>query len=76
MAQRPQQRAYAMITEPRIELLSVKDTIVCYRIGRTRLYELMKAGEIRAIKIGRSVRIRRTELEAWIARQPAFGECR
>ena len=65
-----------MITEPRIELLSVKDTIVCYRIGRTRLYELMKAGEIRAIKIGRSVRIRRTELEAWIARQPAFGECR
>ena len=38
-------------------------------LGRSTLYELIAAGELRAIKIGRAVRIPASELEAWVERR-------
>ena len=39
------------------------------RIGRTRVYELLAAGVIPSIKLGRSVRVSTDELKKWIAGQ-------
>jgi excisionase family DNA binding protein len=36
------------------------------RLGRTTVYAEIAAGRLRAVKVGRSVRIRRDDLEAWI----------
>ncbi len=42
-----------------------------WRLGlsRSTIYEIIAAGELRAIKIGRAVRIPASELEAWVARR-------
>lgn len=39
------------------------------RITRSRAYELVADGEIPAVKIGRSVRVSRKELERWLENQ-------
>jgi len=44
------------------------DATYLTKMGRTTLYGEIAAGNLRAIKIGRSVRIRREDLEAWIER--------
>jgi excisionase family DNA binding protein len=40
------------------------------RIARSRAYELMGSGEIPTVRIGRSVRVSRRELERWLEEQP------
>jgi excisionase family DNA binding protein len=40
-------------------------------VSRARFYELMSAGRIKSIKIGRSRRIPLAELESWITRELA-----
>jgi len=37
-------------------------------LGRTKTYELLRSGEIPSYKIGRVRRIRRQDIEAWLAR--------
>ena len=37
-------------------------------LGRTKIYELLRSGEIPSYKIGRVRRIRRRDLEAWLER--------
>ena len=37
-------------------------------IGRSMAYELIKAGELPAVRIGNSLRIARADLEAYVAR--------
>lgn len=37
-------------------------------LGRTKTYELLRAGEIPSYKIGRVRRIRRGDVEAWLER--------
>lgn len=39
-------------------------------VRKTKMYELIAAGEIEAIKIGRSTLVLRQSLEAYIARAP------
>lgn len=36
------------------------------RIARSRAYELVADGEIPSVRIGRSVRVNRRELERWL----------
>jgi excisionase family DNA binding protein len=37
-------------------------------LGRSTIYQEIAAGRLRAIKIGRSVRVRRDDLDAWLDR--------
>jgi len=48
-------------------LLTVRDVQEVTQLGRTKIYELMRDGQLPYLRIGRSVRFRREALEAWLA---------
>jgi excisionase family DNA binding protein len=54
------------------EYLKVPEVAQELRIGRSRAYELVANGKIPALKIGRSVRVRRRDLESWLESQRYF----
>jgi excisionase family DNA binding protein len=56
-------------TEVEKLLLKVPEAAELCGLGRSKLYELMQAGEIPVIRIGRGVRIPASGLRAWVARQ-------
>ncbi|MBP2027445.1 excisionase family DNA binding protein [Acetoanaerobium pronyense] len=47
-------------------LLTVKEVIEYTGIGQNRIYELIKKGDIKAVKVGRYNRIHRLELEKFL----------
>jgi excisionase family DNA binding protein len=49
-------------------LLTPEEAAHVLRIGRTTIYALMKAGELRPVHIGRSCRVARAELERYVDR--------
>ncbi len=49
-----------------VSLLTIKDVQEITQLGRTTIYELMRDGVLPYLRIGRSVRIRREALEAWL----------
>jgi len=49
-------------------LLTPQEAAGVLRVGRTTVYALMKAGELRPVHIGRSCRLPRAELERYVAR--------
>lgn len=51
------------------EWLKVPEVAEELRIARSRAYELVADGEIPAVKIGRSVRVSRRELDRWLKEQ-------
>lgn len=51
------------------EWLKVPEVAEVLRIARSRAYELVGSGEIPSIKIGRSVRVSRRELDRWLEGQ-------
>jgi excisionase family DNA binding protein len=53
---------------PPVVLLSIRDVCAALQCGRTLVYDLLRKGELRAIKIGRLTRIPRAVLEEFIAR--------
>ncbi len=57
------------------EYLKVPEVAEVLRIARSRAYELVGSGEIPSIRIGRSVRVNRRELDRWIEEQrhPSVG---
>jgi len=48
------------------EYLKVPEVAGVLRIARGRAYELVAGGEIPSIRIGRSVRVSRRDLERWL----------
>jgi excisionase family DNA binding protein len=48
-------------------LLTLKETAMVLRLGRSKLYELMAAGKLRSVKIGGSRRISATALAEFVA---------
>jgi excisionase family DNA binding protein len=48
-------------------LLTLKETAMVLRLGRSKLYELMAAGKLRSVKIGGSRRIPATALAEFVA---------
>ncbi|WP_448619524.1 helix-turn-helix domain-containing protein [Geodermatophilus sp. URMC 65] len=52
-------------------LLTPEEASTVLRIGRTTVYALMKAGELRPVHIGRSCRLPRAELERYVKRLQA-----
>ena len=55
--------------EQQHEWMKVPEVAEELRIARSRAYELVADGEIPAVKIGRSVRVRRKELDRWLEDQ-------
>jgi excisionase family DNA binding protein len=53
----------------RHEFLKVTEMAQELRIARSKAYERVADGTIPAVKIGRSVRVRRKELERWLEGQ-------
>ena len=51
------------------EFLKVPEVAKELRIARSRAYEMVANGTIPAVKIGRSVRVSRKELEHWLEEQ-------
>lgn len=51
------------------EYLKVPEVAEFLQIGRSRAYELVADGEIPSVKIGRSVRVSRRDLERWLEHQ-------
>lgn len=49
--------------------LKIPEVAAELRIARSRAYELVADGEIPAVKIGRSVRVSRKELDRWLEDQ-------
>src|SRR4051794_25229861 len=52
-------------------LLTPEEAAKLLRVGRTTLYALMKAGELRPVHIGRACRISHAELERFVGRLDA-----
>lgn len=51
------------------EFLKVPEVAEVLQIGRSRAYELVGAGKIPSVKIERSVRVSRRELDRWLEEQ-------
>lgn len=51
------------------EWLKVPEVAELLRVARSRAYELVADGEIPAVRIGRSVRVSRKELDRWLEGQ-------
>ena len=47
-------------------LLTVIETLRLLRIGRSKFYKLVKSGDIRILKFGKSTRIELSELERFV----------
>jgi excisionase family DNA binding protein len=47
-------------------LLTPEEAAMLLRVGRTTVYALMKAGDLRPVHIGRSCRLARSELERYV----------
>lgn len=52
-------------------LMTIADVQKATQLGRTKIYELMRDGELPFIKIGRSVRVRQEAFQSWLAQQEA-----
>ena len=42
-------------------------------LGRTTIYNEIAAGRLRAVRIGRAVRVRRDDLDRWLERRTGGG---
>jgi excisionase family DNA binding protein len=57
------------VDKQRHEYLKVPEVAEVLRIARGRTYELVGSGEIPSVRIGRSVRVSRRELDKWLEKQ-------
>jgi excisionase family DNA binding protein len=48
-------------------LYTVREVQEILKVGRSFAYKLVQSGEIRAVRVGRCLRVRATDLEAYIA---------
>ena len=55
------------------EYLKVPEVARIIRVARSRAYELVAEGDIPSIRIGRSVRVSRRELDKWLEEQRQPG---
>ena len=55
-------------------LLTVPETARLLRISRNLAYELVARGELPAVRLGRVIRIPRSELDDWLERSVAKPE--
>lgn len=53
-------------------LLTIPEFSASYRVSRSLVYEMLAAGELSAVKVGRATRIPAESAEAWKRSLPAF----
>lgn len=58
-----------MISRDEPVLLTIEEASRYLRISRAKTYLMAKRGELPAVRMGRSVRIRRDRLDAWLDEQ-------
>jgi excisionase family DNA binding protein len=51
------------------KLLRVEDVQAILGIGRTKVYAMIRQGELPVLRVGRLVRIPRSDFDAWIAKR-------
>ncbi len=54
-----------------LQLLTVKEACRLLNVSRSLLWKARKQGELRAVYLGRAVRFRRSDLEAWLEKKAA-----
>jgi len=52
-------------------LLKVEEAARLLGLGRSKVFQLLSTGELPRVHIGRSVRVRRTDLEQWVEERAA-----
>ena len=62
------------VIELDLELLRAEDVARMLRIGRTKAYEMMAAGELPVVRLGRCVRVPRRRLAAWLGARTVGGD--
>lgn len=48
------------------ELMTVRDFLDNFRVGKTTFYREVEAGRLRIIKVGRSTRVAREDADLWL----------
>lgn len=48
-------------------LLSIADVLGCIDIGRTKLYEELRSGRLRSVRVGSRRLVPRSAIDEWIA---------
>lgn len=66
MSERHPQVAREELTKEQL-LMTPEEAAQALRVGRTTVYALMKAGELRPVHIGRSCRLPVAELERYVS---------
>lgn len=56
--------------DPEVVLLTVPEVAHLLRMGRTKVWYLVRLGDIPSIRLGKSVRVPRAELLRWVEAQP------
>ncbi|WP_054684869.1 helix-turn-helix transcriptional regulator [Rhodothermus marinus] len=54
-----------------LRLLTVKEACQLLNVSRSLLWKARKRGELRAVYLGRAVRFRLSDLEAWLEKKAA-----
>ncbi|BBM68220.1 helix-turn-helix transcriptional regulator [Rhodothermus marinus] len=54
-----------------LRLLTVKEACQLLNVSRSLLWKARKRGELRAVYLGRAVRFRLSDLEAWLEQKAA-----
>jgi excisionase family DNA binding protein len=57
-----------MRQESEQEFITINQLQSILGVGRTTAYGLVSSGELRAIKVGRAIRVRRADLDRWAER--------
>ena len=65
---------YLRASAPAKLAYSIPEFLAAVPIGRTKLYEELKAGRLRAVKVGKRTLIPLCEAEAWLRRMANNGE--
>jgi len=50
-------------------LLRAEEAAKLLSLGRSTVFQLLATGELPAVRVGRAVRVRRSDLERWIERR-------
>jgi excisionase family DNA binding protein len=54
-------------------LLKADEVAQVLKLGRTRTFQLMSSGELPVVRIGRSVRVPKDQLERWVRSRTTGG---